>query len=233
MISVVVPTYNERENISPLIAETLAHLPEAEMIVVDDDSPDGTGKEVQGRWGEDPRVRLIVRKGRRGLPSAIAEGIEAARGTVVAWMDSDFNLPPALLPELVRALDDADVAVASRYVPGGEDGRASRLRILGSWVINLVARCLLGHEVRDYTSGLMAVRRQVFDRVPINPEYRFGDYCIDFLFRAHRAGFRIREIPFRCGERRAGETKMAPNPGRFITLGIAYLGTILKLRARR
>ena len=232
-VSVVVPTYNERENISPLIAETLAHLPRAELIVVDDDSPDGTWREVQEGWGGDPRVRLIRRVGRRGLASALADGVEAAKGEVVAWLDSDFNMPPAFLPTLVGALEAADVAVASRYVPGGEDGRASRLRVWGSRLINLVAACLLGFGVRDYTSGLLAVRREVFDRVPLDPGYRHGDYCIDFLTRIQRAGFRIREVPFRCGERRAGQTKTAPDLGRFLALGLAYLATILKLRFRR
>lgn len=232
-LSVVVPTYNERENIAPLIAETLTHLPKAEVIVVDDDSPDGTAQVVRERWGDDPRVRLIVRVGRRGLPSALAEGVEAARGDVVAWMDSDFNMPPAFLLDLLRALDEADVAVASRYVPGGEDGRASRLRVLASRVLNLIASCLLGFRVRDYTSGLLAARREVFARIRVDPAYRHGEYCIDFLARAHRAGFRVREIPFRCLERRAGETKTAPTLGQFVVLGVAYLAAILKLALRR
>jgi len=125
------------------------------------------------------------------------------------------------------------VAVASRYVPGGEDGRASRLRVWGSRLINLVAACLLGFRVRDYTSGLIAVRREALGRVPLNPGCRHGDYCIDFLARADRAGLRIREIPFRCAERRAGQTKTAPGLGQFVLLGLAYLGTILRLRFRR
>jgi len=229
-ISVVVPTYNERENISPLITEILAHVPGAEVIVVDDDSPDRTWQEVKTCWGRDARVRLIHRVGERGLPSALAAGIKAARGEIVAWIDSDFNMPPAFLAELVRALDHADVAVASRYVAGGEDGRASRVRVVASRVINLVAACVLGFGIRDYTSGLMAVRREVFDRVPFNPGYRHGEYCIDFLYRSYRAGLKVREIPFRCAERRAGQTKTAPNPRQFVALGFAYLGTVLKLR---
>lgn len=232
-VSIIVPTYNERENISPLIAETLTHLPEAELIVVDDDSPDGTWQEVQEGWGGDPRVRLIRRVGQRGLPSALADGVEAAKGEVVAWLDSDFNMPPAFLLALVKTLQAADVAVASRYVPGGEDGRDSRVRVWGSRLVNFVAACLLGFGIRDYTSGLLAVRKEVFHQVPLNPRCRHGDYCIDFLARAYRAGFRIREVPFRCGERRAGQTKTAPNLGQFVILGLAYLGTILKLRFRR
>lgn len=231
-VSVVVPTYNERENISPLITEILAHVPEAEVIVVDDDSPDGTWQEVQSRWGSDARVRLIRRVGKRGLPSALADGFTAARGEIIAWLDSDFNMPPAFLVELIRTLGEADVAVASRYVPGGEDGRASRARVWASRTINLTASCLLGFGIRDYTSGLMAVRREVFDRVPFNPHYRYGEYCIDLLFRALRAGLRVRERPFRCDDRRAGQTKTAPNLLQFLTLGLAYFGAVLRLRFR-
>lgn len=231
-VSVVVPTYNERDNISPLIEKTLAHVPDAEIIVVDDDSPDGTWREVEERWGHEPRVRLIRRLTERGLTSALADGIGAARGGKVAWLDADFNMDPSFLPVLFSALDEVDVAVASRYVPGGEDGRASRLRVWGSVAANLVARGLLGAVVRDYTSGLMAVRRDVFAQVPFRRHYRHGDYCIDLLFRLHRGGFRIREIPFRCADRRAGETKTAPTFREFIALGSIYLGTILTLRFR-
>jgi dolichol-phosphate mannosyltransferase len=231
-VSVIVPTYNERENISPLIAETLAHVPDAEIIVVDDDSPDGTSEEVERRWGRDHRVRLIRRVGERGLPSALAAGIAAARGQKIAWLDADFNMEPAFLPVLFGALDEVDLAVASRYVPSGEDGRVSRLRVFGSIAANIVARRLLGAAVRDYTSGLMAVRREVCASVPLRPHYRHGDYCIDFLFRAHRAGLRIREIPFRCADRRVGETKTAATVREFLVLGAVYLGTILKLRLR-
>lgn len=231
-VSVVVPTYNERENISPLIARTLEHVPDAEIIVVDDDSPDGTSEEVQRRWGQDARVRLIRRTHERGLTSALADGVAAATSEKVAWLDADFNMDPSFLPVLFRALDEVDVAVASRYVPGGEDGRESRLRVWGSVAANFVARTLLGGVVRDYTSGLMAVRRDVFGRVPFRRHYRHGDYCIDFLFRAHRAGLRIREIPFRCADRRAGETKTAASVGEFLSLGAIYLQTIVKLRWR-
>ena len=138
-VSVVVPTHNERENISPLIQATLQHVPDAEIIVVDDDSPDGTSDEVTSRWGHDSRVRLIRRIGERGLTSALADGMAAARGERIAWLDADFNMDPSFLPALYNALDGADVAVASRYVPG-EDGRESRLRVWGLIGANFVAR---------------------------------------------------------------------------------------------
>jgi dolichol-phosphate mannosyltransferase len=229
-VSVVVPTYNERENISALITQTFIHVPDAEIIVVDDNSPDGTSDEVTQRWGGDARVRLITRTHERGLTSALDDGIAAARGEKIAWLDADFNMDPSFLLVLFRTLDEADVAVASRYVPGGRDGRASRLRVWGSVAANVVARAVLSSAVRDYTSGLMAIRRDVRDRVPFPRHNAHGDYCIDFLYRAHRAGLRIRELPFTCADRRLGETKTAATAGAFIALGVVYLVTILKLR---
>lgn len=231
-VSVVVPTYNERDNISPLISAIFAVLPEAEIVVVDDDSPDGTSEEITGTWGGDARVRLIRRVGVRGLPSALADGVEAARGARIAWLDADFNMDPAFLPVLFGLLDDADVAVASRYVPGGADARESRLRVWGSIAANVVARAILGDEVRDYTSGLMAAHREVFESVKLGRQYRHGEYCIDFLYRAHTAGMKVQEIAFQCEDRRAGETKTAGTLGQFISLGFTYLAAILKLRLR-
>lgn len=231
-VSVVVPTYNERENISALISATFAHVPDAEIIVVDDNSPDGTSEEVRERWRGDARVRLITRMHERGLTTALADGVEAARGDKIAWLDADFNMDPSFLITLFRTLDGADVAVASRYVPGGEDGRESRLRVWGSVAANAVARLVLSPEVKDYTSGLMAIRSDVRARVPFPRHNAHGDYCIDFLYRAHRAGLRIRELPFTCADRRLGETKTAATVGAFLVLGAQYLSTILKLRLR-
>jgi dolichol-phosphate mannosyltransferase len=207
-------------------------VPQAEVIVVDDDSPDGTSEEVMEKWSHDERVRLIRRIGERGLPSALADGMAAARGAKIAWLDADFNMKPDFLPVLFKALDDADIAAASRYVPGGADGRRDRLRVWGSAAANMVARALLGGLVRDYTSGLMAARRETIQQVPLGRHYRHGDYCIDFLYRAHRAGLRIREIPHRCLDRQAGETKTAATVVEFLLLGSAYIRTILELRLR-
>ncbi len=231
-VSVIVPTYNERDNITPMITAALELLPKAEIIVVDDDSPDGTAREVESSWSHDPRVRLLRRMDERGLASALADGVAAARGERVAWLDADFNMEPSFLRALLEALDTADVAVASRYVPGGGDARASRLRVWGSVAANLVARALLGGQVRDYTSGLMAARREVFERVPLRRDCRHGDYCIDFLYRAYRAGMRVRELPSWCLERRSGETKTAGSLGQYASLSLAYLRTMLRLRLR-
>jgi dolichol-phosphate mannosyltransferase len=228
--SVILPTYNEREVIVDVVREILDAVPDGEVLVVDDDSPDRTWELVAEAFAGDRRARVLRRVGRRGLPSALAEGIAETKGDVVVWLDADGSMPPAVIRDLVAATGRADVALASRYAPGGSDARDSRLRIAASRVINAVGTVCLGGPVRDWTTGFVAARRPALDRIPLRTDYVYGDYCIDFLYRAWRAGLTVVEVPYRCVERRAGETKTSPRLGRFLALGLAYLKTILRLR---
>jgi dolichol-phosphate mannosyltransferase len=229
-VSVVLPTYNEGATILPLIADVHAALRDAEIVVVDDDSPDGTWRIVGDAFQGDDRVRVIRRIGRRGLPTALAEGLAAGKGEALVWLDADGSMPPFVIPDLIAGLGDADIAVASRYVAGGEDARDSRFRRVSSWIINAFAAMLLSPKVRDYTSGFIAVRRTALERLPLRTNYVYGEYCIDLLYRACRAGLTVREVPYRNVERVAGETKTAPSFRRFAVLGFAYFKAIVKLR---
>jgi dolichol-phosphate mannosyltransferase len=228
--SVVLPTYNERDVISGVVREILDVLGDVEVLVVDDDSPDRTWEVVGTDFAGDRRARALRRIGRRGLASAIAEGIAATGGEVVVWLDADGSMPAEVIPRLVAATADADVAVASRYAAGGRDARDSRTRVLASRVINTFGTLWLGGPVRDWTSGFVAARRTALRRVPIRPDHAYGEYCIDFLHRACRAGFRVVEVPYACAERRAGTTKTSPSLRRFALLGLTYARTILRLR---
>lgn len=228
--SVVLPTYNERDVISGVVREILDAVGDVEVLVVDDDSPDRTWEVVSADFAGDGRARALRRVGRRGLASAIAEGIDVTRGEVVVWLDADGSMPAEVIPRLVDATASADVAVASRYAPGGRDARDSAVRILASRAINAWGTLWLGGPVRDWTSGFVAARRTALRRVPIRPDHVYGDYCIDFLHRACRAGFRIVEVPYACVERRAGTTKTSPSLRRFATLGLRYAQTIRRLR---
>ncbi len=228
--TVLLPTYNERAVVVDLVREILDAVADVEVLVVDDDSPDRTWEAVATAYAGDGRVRVLRRVGRRGLPSALAEGIAAARGDAVVWLDADGSMPPEVIPRLVAALGEADVALASRYAAGGTDVRDSRLRILASRAINLLGTVCLGGPVRDWTTGFVAARRAALARVPLRTEYAYGEYCIDFLYRACRAGLRVVEVPYRCVERRAGESKTSPRLGRFARLGLCYARTILQLR---
>src|SRR5581483_4439680 len=224
------PTYNEAAVIADVVGEILAAVPGAEVLVVDDDSPDRTWEAAGRAFPGDGRVRVLRRVGRRGLPSALAEGVAATAAAVVVWLDADGSMPAEVIPRLVAATagpEGADVAVASRYAPGGRDGRDSRLRILASRAINAVGTLCLGGPVRDWTSGFVAARRSALARVPLRTDYAYGDYCIDFLHRACRAGLRVVEVGYVNVERRAGQTKTSPDLGRFAGLGLRYLSTIL------
>lgn len=232
-VTVILPTYNERDNIVPLIEGILTHVrPAPEVLVVDDDSPDGTWQIVQAMSARHPTVRVIRRMDERGLTSAINRGIAEARGDVVVWMDCDLSMPPAKIPDLLAAVDrGADLAVGSRYVKGGADVGHSIVAQVFSRTINLFAGLFLGFGVTDYTSGFVAVRKDVFDTIRLRGDY--GEYCIDLLYRARQRGFRIAEVPYHCVARHAGESKTATNVLGFFTRGINYVRTVLSCRFSR
>jgi dolichol-phosphate mannosyltransferase len=230
-VSVVLPTFNERGHIVDLITAIERVLPaETEIVVVDDDSPDGTWQAVQDYAASHPSVRLLRRIGRRGLTSAFNEGIALSTGDVVCWMDCDFSMPPEKLPDLVRATQVTDLAVGSRYVRGGADVGHSLMALTFSRAINIFAGALLGFYVHDYTSGFIAVRRRVLDAIPLRGDY--GEYFIDLMARANRMGYTVTEVPYTCVPRRSGESKTGTNAWGYLTRGAKYITTILALRFR-
>lgn len=236
-VAVVLPTFNEAENIGPLIEANLQALIaaryRAQIIVVDDDSPDRTWEVVERRAAEDARVRLIRRRSERGLTSAIWTGIRAAAGVdVVCWMDCDFSMPPDMLPDLVREVErGADFAVGSRYLPGGADVAHSMAGQALSRIINRGASLLLDPRVSDYTTGFVAARRAALLELGLRGDY--GEYCIDLLYRALKRGYTVTELPYRCVPRRAGESKTATNLLGYLRRGRKYVRTVVSLRTGR
>lgn len=234
--SIILPTYNERVNIVALIREILEKVNPAEVIVVDDDSPDRTWEVVKNF--DDPRVKLIRRTDERGLTSAIKRGITSAIGDVVVWMDCDFSMPPSVIPELLKAVEEYDIAIGSRYVDGAKDDRESLRERAGSWIINRLARFILDPSINDYTSGFVAARKKIFSHDSetfsgIHLKGDYGEYCIDLLYSAKRKGFTIKEIPYVCITRRHGESKTATNIFKYLKRGMGYISTILTLRFLR
>lgn len=207
-LSVVIPTFEERDNLLPLVARIAAACRGAaipfEIIVVDDDSPDGTAAEAERLAALYP-LRLIVRKSERGLATAVLRGFEAARGEVVAAIDADLSHPPERLPDLARpALDGAaDMVVGSRYVGGGAiDPRWPLRRRLASRVAIALARPLL-RGLRDATSGFFCVRRSLLAGLAFRPlGYKIA---LEILVRACPA--RVREVPIDFRDRERGRTK--------------------------
>lgn len=232
-ISIVLPTYNEAGNIEPLIKRTLAALGNypggMEVVVVDDNSPDGTWQLVKSYGERDSRVRLIHRITESGLTSAISRGIREACGQWVGWMDCDLSMPPEEWPRFADALaDGADMAVGSRWVPGGGDVAHSFTGRTFSRIINIYAGLVLDWSIKDYTSGFILGRKTIFEQIDLRGDY--GEYCIDMLYRTKKAGFTIRELPYLCIPREAGESKTAVNVWGYLTRGVNYVTTVLKLR---
>jgi apolipoprotein N-acyltransferase len=208
---IVIPTYNESENIGPLLAAVTASSPGSAVLVVDDASPDGTGRIVEDAASSNPRIHLLRREGVRGLGGAYVAGfgwgIERGYDRFVE-MDADFSHDPADVPRLLAALDDHDLAIGSRYVPEGAIAGWSLGRRLLSAAGNRYARAWLGLPVRDSTSGFRAYRRGVLEAVfPVRSEgYAFQ---IEMAYRAWRAGFRIAELPIRFRDRSGGQSKLS------------------------
>ena len=227
-VSVVLATYNEADNIGALLSELLANLPyRIEVIVVDDSSPDGTSEVVGNLLRDDSRIKLIKRQ-QRGLAAAFHRGILEAKGEIICWMDADMSMPVNVLRSLVEQLADCDVAIGSRYAPGGKDIRHP-FRVNSSKLINWFARFVLGGEVRDYDSGFVAIRRCVFDSVTLIP-YGYGEYFIEFIYDCIRSGLRIREIGYEFRDRTVGVSKSFPSLISFLRTGSHYAIRILILR---
>lgn len=223
-ISLIVGTRNEADTITDMLLALLAVLPQnSEVIVVDDDSPDGTWKLV----GEvrDERVKLIRRVNDRGLGSAIVRGIVESRGNVVGWLDADAWMIPEKLLGMIDQLKTHHIVIASRYVPGGGDER-DWIRVVASRLVNGFARAILGGEIRDYTSNFAVLRREVFDSVLPFP-IGFGENFIDFVHRARCKGLSIKEIPYFLKNRTKGQSKATLSWFNFFSLGTKYAIRIL------
>lgn len=229
-VSIVLATYNERENILDTISSIFEHVKDpVEVIVVDDDSSDMTWKLVEDH--KDPRVKLIRRVDTRGLASAFNRGIIESRGSVVGWMDADMCMPPSLLPAMIAKLDEYDIVVGSRYAPGGIDDRAF-LRVASSRFINGLATKVLGYSIKDYDSGFVVLKRTVFDKVSIIPT-GYGAYFMEFIYTCRKKGLTVYEIPYVFRDRAKGISKSAPSILKFFRTGLQYVIRIFTARLRK
>ncbi len=228
--SVVLPTYNEAANITALIREILAQTRaagfEVQVVVVDDDSPDGTSALVGREFADQPQVKLVVRRGERGLASAIRRGVSESEHEALVFMDTDFNHHPRYLPTLLALLPACHIALGSRYVRGGGMNN-SRLRYWLSYFFNIMVRVVLGVKTHDNLSGFIAIRRQDLLRFDQDLIFQgYGDYAIRLLYHAQRAGLCVRETPVVYEERLGGESKT-----RFLRTFILYLRETWALRS--
>lgn len=210
---VVLPTYNEADNIERLVAAVLERLPDSRrVLVVDDNSPDGTG-EIADRLAADRDVEALHRGRKEGLGPAYVAGFEralAGGAELVVSMDSDFSHDPSYLPRLLRAAESADLVIGSRYVPGGGVTDWGRLRRAISRGGSGYARTMLGVRIRDLTGGFKCYRRQVLEAIELDTLRAKGyAFQVETTFRAIRAGFEVAEIPIVFRDRREGDSKMS------------------------
>jgi dolichol-phosphate mannosyltransferase len=212
-VLIVTPTYNERENLPDLVRAILAH-PETRVMVVDDQSPDGTGAIADALATEYPnRVMVVHRTGKRGLGRSYVEGLQIAleEGVeLICQMDADWSHDPKYLPEMVRAAADHDVVIGSRYLRGVSVVNWPLRRIVLSAFANRYIRAITGLRVQDCTSGYRCWRREMLAKLPLDRVVSDGyAFLVEMLYEAHRRGARIGEVPIIFVERRLGVSKLS------------------------
>ena len=207
--SIVIPTYNESTNL-PTIVNTLTEVSpkvaeELEIIVVDDNSPDGTGDIAEGLAAKYPSVRVVHRPEKMGVGSAIFEGVKAASAPYVVTMDADLHHSPEFVPSITRHLPEYDIVIASRFVGGSKMEATSLWRRLATRHGNALAKGLLNLNVKDYTHGFRGYKRSAFLEC-YHPEDSGGEFNLRILIEAQKRGYRALEVPYASNH--PGRSKM-------------------------
>lgn len=227
--SIVLPTYNEKDNIVELINAIFNALPnpiEFEVVVVDDNSPDGTAEAVRRNFEGDSRVKLFVRTEERGLATAIRYGAEHSTGEILVFMDTDFNHDPAILPQMIKFLEYYDIIIGSRFVMAG--GMEDRFRQFSSLIYNYGIRLLFRTPIHDNLSGFFSIYRNKLMSMDLDQiYYGYGDYFIRLLMVAHNRGYNMLEIPVFYRLRMHGHSKT-----QFLSIFTKYTMALLTLRLK-
>ena len=210
---IIIPTYNEFDNLRPLLQEIFSFAPAADVLIVDDNSPDGTGKLADQIHVENPQVNVLHRAGKLGLGTAYIAGFKYAveHGYDAAFeMDADFSHDPRYLPDFLQKIENADLVIGSRYVEGGDTPNWSLLRRFISGGGNIFARFMLGIPVHDCTAGYRCYRRQVLGSIELdNIEWQGYAFQVELVYRVYKHGFKIVETPIIFMDRRVGKSKMS------------------------
>ncbi len=227
--SIILPTYNEKDNIVELIEAIFVALPppmDFEVVVVDDNSPDDTAGAVRQNFSGDSRVKLFVRTEDRGLATAIRYGAEHSDGDILVFMDTDFNHDPAILPQMIKFLEYYDIIIGSRFVMAG--GMEDRFRQFSSRLYNYAIRITFGTPIHDNLSGFFSVYRDKLMSMDMDQiYYGYGDYFIRLLMVAHKRGYHMLEIPVFYRLRMHGHSKT-----QFLSIFTKYTMAILTLRLK-
>jgi dolichol-phosphate mannosyltransferase len=210
---IIIPTYNEIDNLRPLLTQIFSNAPETDILIVDDNSPDGTGKLADEIRIENAQVNVLHRPGKQGLGTAYIAGFKYAmeHGYDAAFeMDADFSHDPRYLPDFLKAIENADLVIGSRYIPGGDTPNWSMLRRLISGGGNIFARLVLGIPVHDCTAGYRCYRRNVLESIDLDTIQSQGyAFQVELAYRVMQKGFKIVETPIVFMDRRIGKSKMS------------------------
>jgi len=213
--TVIVPTYNERENIVLLVPELLALPVRVHVLVVDDNSPDSTGLIAEEMSAKDSRVSVIHRSGKLGLGTAYIAGFKQALTTGserILTMDADYSHHPRYIPAMIERSQTADLVIGSRYVRGGGAVDSPAMRRLLSYGANAFAKIMLGLQAMDCTAGFRCYRRQVLESVDLDSIFSNGySFLIEMLYRVQRRGWKVAEVPIQFMDRRLGTSKISRN----------------------
>ena len=209
---VIIPTYNEKDNIPIIVEQILARDPAIEVLVIDDNSPDGTGQILDGMAAKDPKIHAIHRPGKMGLGTAYVTGFKWAltkQYDYVCEMDADFSHPPATLDVFLDKIKQYDLVIGSRYIKGINVVNWPLRRLLLSYFANIYARIVTGVPVRDLTAGFKCYRRAVLEAINLDRIKSNGyAFQIEMHFNAYYKGFKVTEVPIVFEERKMGQSKM-------------------------
>jgi dolichol-phosphate mannosyltransferase len=221
--------YNERDNLEPLIGEIRQQLPDADVLVIDDNSPDGTGQLADELAAKDPRIHVLHRSGKLGLGTAIIAGMRYAMEHNYDYflnMDADFSHHPRYLPAILAGMAERDVMIGSRYVPGGGTVNWPTSRKIISRSVNMLVRFLFRMPVRDASGAYRCYRVSKLRQVPLDQIVSRGySFQQEVLYRCRKAGCRLGETPIIFEDRRAGSSKVNPREAVRSLSMLVYLGT--------
>lgn len=233
-VFVVIPTYNERDNVGRLVEDVLAQHEGVEVLIVDDSSPDGTGELVDRIAAGNRRVHVIHRPGKMGLGSAYRDGFRAALvagADLIVEMDADFSHDPAMIPQFIEMMGDHDVVVGSRYLNGISVVNWPLRRLMLSYFANVYTRVITGLRIQDCTSGFKCFRRCVIESIDLDRIKSDGySFQIEMNYRCVEKGYRVGEIPIIFIDRRSGSSKMSKKIVREAVVMVWKLkiGTVLR-----
>ena len=228
-ISIILSTYNEKLVIEETIRELIKHIENVEIVVVDDNSPDATFEILKKI--DYPKLKIFSRKKTKGLASAFLLGMINSNGSIIGWLDSNMGVLAQKFPQMISNLDSSDIVLLSRYVDGGSDQR-NIVRVIASQMINYVARFLLRSKIKDLSSGIFVMKREVLlDVVPIATGH--GEFFVEFLYKAEKRGNKISEIPYDHPVDIEGNSKSFPNLYKFMLFGFFYVLRLFQSLFRR